>query len=493
MKRSLFILVATFVLTIWLSCSGNPSDNDASKTGPGNNVQSQNTLKLKAQLGAGYSLKSSGRFRAPGSQDVDQVWAVPINFDDYLSSLLTNRLIVAIGSNGAFELTITNNKNEDWMLLLVNSQADQSNKIVSYVTINDINNTLLKMPLTHATNDINLGSLTTNSNNEAVSSVNLPDLNAFSLSIDKLREIARTDKLLKLTRNFYRNYNTNNGTFRLITPSYTFGPASFTNITNAGVSNFKYRSYWLCYIVNDSLEIPADCTNNGSGTVVSLKAPVPVDAWLSSDGTTTNLSELNSTLAASHMFYYNSVLSMWGIPCWSFYTTDIGGDIPPGLWNVEKNSSQLAAFDFGFGSILYNATVTRPKVYVPKLKLNVNASNLITAMEVSWYLLDESGVEKEADMELFWGSLNKDARPYISVRNMYDQDLVKANSGVVTLSDNNGNNINILNFTNRLVFNTNYTTNAISDPSNTVNMIHIFYNSYGAQFNFQWKQCEFMY
>jgi hypothetical protein len=445
-------------------------------------------MKLKAKLGSGYNLKLKGSKDLVGI-DVDSVWAVPINFDVYIDSLLSNRIKCPIDSNGNIELSITNSQNQDWMLLLVNSQAEQTNQIVSYITINDPDGTLLKMPLSYATNDIDLGSLNSNSGNEAVSTTNLSDMKSFSLSVGNLREIARTDKLLKLAKNFYDNYDTNDGSFRLFLPMYHFARTNFSNeITTTGVLNNSFHSFNLTYLCNDLNEITYDCTNTGD--TITLEMPGYRDIWQGYYGQYTNVNLLNSKIGDG-TFYYGSA-TMWGIPVSDFYTGSFKGDIPSGNWVVKKNGSELGRFDLAFSSILYGGNIERPRVYIPKLKLNVSGG-LITGMEVSWYTMDSNSSLSDADMQMFWNSLNKNARPYISVRNVYDGELVSSVSNITDLSDDNGNNVNTLNFTQTLYFNSNFTTNGLADPSNTVNMIKIFYNSYGASFEFNWLECGGFY
>ena len=401
------LVIATLAISCIGGCGGNSSGSNLNGDGtPQTGIQ----LNLSGRLGASYTIAGNswldgiynvlfGSKAIASGVTADKVWALPTVHGAVTPSAFSSMQVGDIGTDGSFSLQLS--KDYDWVLLLIDTTEPlKRDQVKAYIAMSDIDGSMLEMPMQDASSNIDLGTLEP-SGNEAVSSTSLADnADKFTLSLAQLKEIARTDDVLKSIKNTYINYDDTTGTYLNIQPFFGWrdesGSISIYNMFSDPATTIANHNNGYSYYFNTNsnaidftkvcdqsvlltLHPPATVTRVGgtpswgtttpftnSGTVYTNTGTVcgGGDLYLRNDG-----SELSFNYAGG---------VFWATP------------IVSGYWEIKYDGTKLFEFDGTLGSPFENDDITKPIVYIPALKAVVT-NGTIDYFELKWYLRNSNG------------------------------------------------------------------------------------------------------
>jgi hypothetical protein len=351
---------------------------------------------------------------------VDQVWAVPLLTDGYgrfTPEMFSpsNRKTFDL-ENGKFIITLSGSISaDDWVLLLVNSDADnRADTIVSYVSISDLNERLLQFPIKKMSGTIELGNIQVDddSDDESTADTGLDELaTACSLSYGQLRQMAKTDDLVKSIRNLYCNATFDNSgnvsSYYQPVLQHRWLQNILTAENQFSTHEDHYQGYGLeIYFDSDDIswsdliDPSIDAVNLFPPTDISIvdfysqssSLDYGVDVPIPSDGPfNPNLDSAydNDLGFCAFKNVHNLIRLQYAstpVHTWSGFE----GIIPEGDWlltDSEQNET-FANFDFSFESP-FNDDGTS-KIYIPSLKITTGGDDKISVISVRWLLYDQT-------------------------------------------------------------------------------------------------------
>lgn len=365
-------------------------------------------LKISGSLGTGYTPASGTKAVLTKADDtiVDKVVAIPIEIPFVASpEIIEDSVTADVNQDGSFNLTVDTSKN--WVLLMINSSLPRTEQIVSFAALGDTvpgSETMILLPGTDATSDIDMGTLDKSSTgDEGVQTDSMTaNESSFSLNITQLRQIAQSDNLLKTIKNIYINYDPDTGKFYSLLlvfnwkgdsddcknkfsdpAAYTFnGYAPLINSRNDNTftySEVKSKDYYV------TIRPPAQVTGSDEHTY----------DFITSEGCTLIDEDRGSN---GRCLYSNNPPFAFSIDGNGWLQIAAGGisftNIVADLWYLQKTLTDhtytnVAAFDIGVCSPI-NATSKKPFVYLPSLKINVDADDNVTSLEIKWYIYNEA-------------------------------------------------------------------------------------------------------
>jgi hypothetical protein len=384
------------------------------------------TLSLTASLGTGLSAASTFKslrnelFRSHyslfSSQTVDSVVAIPVIDGDMSYESMGNIVEGSIESGGNLSISIPKNDYE-WVLVLLDStQEEKIDQVVGYIKLSDAESSgLMKLDASDVSeSSLDVGEITKSAGSDEIGSTEtLEDLSdKFSSSIDALREVARTDKLLKSVKNFYANYDATSNTYYLVQPYYVmnYDADSIDDINSmdadfTDVSKLTYGGYGLYFNVSDEdrVQFP-DLCGDPSDSEITLTPPGTLyganqDGTVDSDpaiNVLTNPSMSDETGSSDYRYCGSEgVTSADG-----FYAhgngggTDFGfnwgggygffGEPPEGRWNMDVDGDPVATYEIAAGSPVNESG--QLNVYLPSFRvIREEGSNEITKIQVRFY------------------------------------------------------------------------------------------------------------
>lgn len=357
-------------------------------------------ISMSGKLGSSYATSPSknvfGKIVAAISPrfaetpySVDTVMAVPIQQPFIVTNDIIDGAVTApVNADGTFNIAV--DKTRDWVLLLIDSTAPKKDQVVSFAALGDPSDNLIMMPAQRATGDIKMGDLE-KSGDEAVSDNSLAEnVTNFSLNIAQLREIARMDNVLKTIKNIYVNYDKQTGKFysQLLAYRWNVAPENAKN-KFCGASAFSLGGYYPSINSRNENDINYDAVKNKSITL-TLVPPVPVTSdngntygSFSSSGVLTEVIRTNDRILSTNEPPFALILNNNG---WIQVGVGLVENIVDGWWSLQKDTMEIAAFDFGMASPIDASG--HPIVYVPSLNVTVGADDTIQQVDIKWYQYD---------------------------------------------------------------------------------------------------------
>ncbi|NBG89619.1 cell wall-binding repeat-containing protein [Isachenkonia alkalipeptolytica] len=304
---------------------------------------------------------------------VDAVWAVPIEADDYgflQEDMFEGKASFPIESLGAFRVELDRlTPGADYVFLLVNTEAEKKERIVSFLAINGGENNLISIPTNDLKGDLKLGVVNRgqgNQKDEGISKAEIESLAAYfhSHTASDLMEIAKTDNALKTLKNYYINYNEDTGEKISFTLSEFISGGYWTTDEFTDPENLMQNSYSIFVRTNqgDYKEkgfVPSEEIEDTQGNNYDADNPIPLD--ISYDG---------------HGYF-------------SYYLdTGLVTDLEEGFWQLEEmeTGNALGYFDFSLSSFIDEQG--RPMGYVPSIKMNTNDQGYMESISLQWYYND---------------------------------------------------------------------------------------------------------
>jgi hypothetical protein len=432
MRRFFVLTMFTFVLSaMMLACS--------SGGGGGGSTSSSSTgkVQLSGSIGSGYqAAKVSSSFFAKAlsilgfgtpayaigtDPAVDQVLAIPMVRGTLIAGEMANSVSGAINPDKTFSLALATDR--DWVIVLINSSATGTNRYVGSLAINTgTADSLLDFPAADATiNSLNLGILSrpVSTSNDALSTNSVSGAD-FNMTSTQLATLAKTDDIFKNAKNIINNYNAATKVWYQLRPDFIFFGDYATIGNSFSGPTYTYINYQFQLDTNStSVSISQVC-----GQDLTANPPIavtkkvlafypPADIPIStSTGTITYgpANPIQNDMAVCDLFSTGTATAVeateWGSMNGDFYATDaytdfsggksmsygfnvrFSGHIPSGFWDWKEDGITVASFDPSVA-----APVTsdgKAKGFVPSLKLTVDGSNNVTAVDVVWWYLDES-------------------------------------------------------------------------------------------------------
>lgn len=390
-KRNSIALLACGAALLILGCSSGGAGGSSSPTTGTPGVAN---FGISGSLGTEFQTSltlSSSATQGP----VDQVMAVPTNNDTYSPDDLRDAITASVSAEGDFEISLPTSDDRDWILLLLATSLERKDQIQGYVALSDLDDTLIQIPASAAQQDLALGTLSADGD-EAVSETTIDEAEAtFSLTADQLRELARTDNLLKAIKNVYINYDGSSSRFISVGAGYSWTrsgnlvPGQLTH-----PSEYDYQGFGFTLSCENCSEFTWEQVRD-KATTISVYPPEPItvgsDTWdagnpFENDGTMdTEVRDGGDWRTTGDGDF--SALVQWDESNIDLRVHPPVGDFldppPDGLWTYELNGTPFAYADVGVtdpfdenGNIL---------ILLPAVRLATNGDNQVTQVDVQFY------------------------------------------------------------------------------------------------------------
>lgn len=382
------------------------------------------SIRLSASLPAGarsLGPGSRGPLGLPGYGDgsgIDQAVAVAhdhgtVWFEE------TPPIVAPVEPGGSFSFDLATNR--DWVVLLVNSMAEPEERVRAYVTIGDVEASLVNIPVTKARTNVDLGELDAEGD-EAQSETTVAQASeSFTLSPSTMAEMARVDDAFRSVVNAYLNWHDDGQVAYSITPSVIWSdPLGRLMDGTSTPQGYTFLGYGLTLRTNDPrIDVEAIC--NGSKV---LRIVPPADVRVATGETLGADSpvqfagppEMHQEAMACGDQHFMSV-GRWGdggiaditVPATNYLhlTNAHFVDIVEGWWHLELDGEVLATFDLNLASPVDAAL--HPTGAVPAGQLAIDGSGLLTSLGIDWLRWDEPAaafapLELEPLQQLFYAT-----------------------------------------------------------------------------------------
>jgi hypothetical protein len=361
-------------------------------------VNSNGKISISGTLAQGL-----GKMRV-GVSTPDSIVAVPcINGEFAFMDLMRN---ATINSDGTFSIALEKSMQigsgdlpVEWVLLLIDSHvASRFDRVLGFVALKDINQSLIKIPVDKAKGDVHLDTLHQNGNEAQSGDSVAQDTSKFSLSISQLQEMMRTGKTLKLAQNAYANFHGNDGEVLTsflrgsfgIFPTYTLKTIALNDVENTELLPAAYLdttafTYSITFMTfNTTLYNYAQIASRAIS--IDLYPPTAVQM------------PYGPGFVPITMFSTDSTKNPAGLKCW--IPNDNGmqrmgfgtykGVMPNGKWQLKTNGGAVTSeFDLGLGNPFDSSG--HPVVYVPSVNVSVNSADTsVSSVTLTWYSWDAS-------------------------------------------------------------------------------------------------------
>ncbi|MDH5446146.1 MAG: hypothetical protein OEY52_11365 [Gammaproteobacteria bacterium] len=328
---------------------------------------------------------------------IDQVVALPHDRGDIYPNMLAEAVVANLNADGSFNLTLR--AGYDWLILLKNSKAaTKEESIVAYVTATAASDstTMVDMPITKATGNIDLGELIQNpANKEEVKSADgkITDVSAkFNMTAEQLAEMGKQDDAFKNLMNAYLNYES--GKFYMPSTQFNWDGTGFSGLKNAyGLpANYTFNGYFI-YMRTVSSEVNLDAIC-GNSVEMSMEPPVGTSV---TDGTT--------TWTSSSPFYTDTMAMLSDGSCMDtdkdfsvapgtngetrlgFPTVSVAkGNPAAGWWYLKKDGATIARFDFEVARPADDSG--KPLVYIPVPRISTDGNGKVSSVDIKWFRYD---------------------------------------------------------------------------------------------------------
>lgn len=401
----------------------------------GGSSSSSSNITISASVGSGYTVALAEPSLLDQFQDmifgkravaiatdatVDKVVAIPTSEGSYGPAMLEIMSSSDIAIDGSFSLSL--DRNYEWVLLLVNSAAaTKDEEVVGYVAATvEADNTLVAFSGNVLSSALDLGTLS-KTVDEARSSRSAADTAAsFSMAIDDLKSVARSDGSYKHLINLYLNYNpvTKESYLAQLQYNWLSGSIAATGNTDplaTAISSYQPNGFDVTIetsVISESLK-DGIC---GMTTAVELAPPGNVSnadasvTWTSasgfkndgiaagcSDTGCNNMGPANapSWLDGGRFYCYDAdfgaqITTDFSNSLIGFGFGDIqipGSGMPQGLWVYSVDGIEVAWFDLAVASPVSISGVfdTTP---IPGIRVNHNSNGEITGLAVKWFQYD---------------------------------------------------------------------------------------------------------
>lgn len=350
---------------------------------------------------------------------IDQIMSI-----SFTSGIYQDNLRQAVSSDveddGTFSILVDSSF-PNCILLLIDSTAPKHEQLVGYLSIEDVNEYLMSVPVADAEPEVDVGSVTV-SGEEAVSSMTLNEASSvLNVSTEVLREKARVDDVLKYVRNLYLNYSFEDD---FLSCEQTLGPRFAQPLSLSG--EYTNNESWQCdamflYIVDNAAGFSTTVDDLLSeATVLEIIPPYNVGGnpfpegsefvEFSSDFPATTIACGDASQGDYHVIANNYMAIEYDDI--TRQPNSIQMALQPQLsyakgdWIITRNGVEWGRFDIGYSSPL--DTEGHWKSYVPAIRVVTDGEGYVTHLDIQWNYFDSSsGVYRSVtDIDAFLANLD---------------------------------------------------------------------------------------
>ncbi len=371
---------------------------------------------------------------AASGEEVDAVWGLPTLKGEISPESFKYKVNIPINADGIFTVNLPKTAkihlgrkqvtlNLNWILLLINTNA-QSKKdmIVDYITLSDSNDSLLWIPISDALGNINLGVLFQNGNEARSSATLSEEAGTFSPSLNQLKQIAKSDNVLKNIKNIFMNYDENTGEYWMLQPYFGWNdnPLSIKNQWS-NPDNLSFYGYAF-YLSTNNTTNPTFSDVCQGNKIMKLYPPTAIHLIDTSSVSFDNSTPIYTEKAqietdsdgtqecSGHYFYlatdndslnpgymYNFIVGDSNLLAPDNQTQRI----PSGYWtlkmydNTTHYESTVAMFDLSIASPFDSEG--NPTIFFPSVKVNVDSNDTIQSIQIKFYTFSSSGWTEVTD------------------------------------------------------------------------------------------------
>jgi len=316
-------------------------------------------------------------------------------------TLVSQAVTTPVGADGAFSFRMDTEK--DAIILYMNdSAALPEDLVLGFVALRADSGSAIKLPLTDATGDILLGNLVM-SGNDLLTDLNYTAIPGLAeTAYKRIRELARIDGFYRMIKNIIMNTDSATGIWYTIHPIHTW-TTNYPDAANGFVdpAKFSYQGTNFTMTTNDSGRL--DDRAVGRGEYILELTPPAGESVTTNDG---RVQDGSSPFTSAGSSYVEQAPGLWGAKGDNFWMTKSWGQVyfeipafhpiistplPSGIWRFAKVSggtrTELARFDLGEAMPMNAAGISTE--YIPVPRINLGSDNLISSIEVKFYLYDE--------------------------------------------------------------------------------------------------------
>ena len=372
--------------------------------GPDNNQFDPDPNDAAARITGSLSsgIFSPAASRAVTEVNVDKILAVEVTQIVGISNI-ANAVEAVINEDRTFSLEISEHS-QNLVLLLVDTSRERHSQIVGYVSIADIDETLILFPVENQEGDLDLGTVELEGD-EGVSETILSETQTiFNITIEALQEIARSDNMLKLVKNLYMNWDGQDTYWEPFVQyqwvAQSMDTASVTNTRNSP-EDYTYYGYRMDFSANKQSYFTMDEICSVSKTL-QLIPPADITDGTRTWGPTAPFS--NDTFGSEPIEYRTDGTRFGGDDDWGVRdqhpeleldeVLDIGmhvdlvGQVPHGFWRMNLDGEDIAFFDLGVSDPF--SAAGNPINIVPVLYFDCEPDRLINSIKFFRYQYNNS-------------------------------------------------------------------------------------------------------
>jgi|GEM_PF-4742384 len=385
-RRKLGILL--IAIAALAACSGG--------TGGGGNDGSVVLSGRVSSMGTGSVAAGS----VGASATSEMILVLPLRENIWVEDL-RNAEQVSIEADGSFSVELSQSYS-NYLFVLIDESQPRPDRVLGYIALSDLEDSLISIPAGSATGDIDAGELTLEGD-EAVSENDLESYTAtFGMTFDELKERARSDDVLKWIKNLYINDQVT----RFWTPDVSFawrGLLSDAKTTAITPNEYGFQGYGFQFSA-EGYGADFDFDDIVNGTVDVAIVPPVAEVSLSAGGTipgpftndAIDPENIEERIVDGESRYYAGD-GDFGIAYESGRdsvaisgpggTGIFGLPVTEGYWTVTLDNEEIAWFDLAVGSPVDAAG--NPIVPVPSFSFSTEADGRVTGFAVDgWFTYD---------------------------------------------------------------------------------------------------------
>ena len=169
------------------------------------------TGSIPASATLKHARRSGLRLGGLGAGGIDRVVAIPHDHGGVSAFELSRAVVAPIASDGTFDLVLPVGS-QDYVLLLEDSTASsRTERVRAYVTLDQVGDTLVSLPVSTATGDIPLGALAEVADEAVADVAPMVTEDRFALTTEVLAQRAQTDDAFRSVVNAWINYDPSTG------------------------------------------------------------------------------------------------------------------------------------------------------------------------------------------------------------------------------------------------------------------------------------------
>ncbi len=378
--RSMIVLAAAALTVLVGGCNNilGGSSSGGSATGASSGVVAYSGI-LSSEVSGTQAISAADE----GGVSANTVMAVPIRYPFRADrGALEGAKTTAIGDDGSFSIELS--AAHDWVLMLLDTeQLERRDQFVAFVGLEGENDVLLRTPISGAEDDIDAGTISIDPESLEAYEVGSLSQNAdqLGLSMSELREIARTDNLVKTVKNIYVNAGPDSPEMSpLLVYNWELPLASGEW---AEPANYTYKGLSVTFdYVNPSAPVTFDSIYP-DGTV-AIRLPDDKEytghEWVDDHNDGDRAVSDDEGKVGIYEYLNSRTVFRIGLN----ESVGVEEAVTPGFWEVLVNGEAVSYYDVAGSEPIYRDNgQTQALVYVPSVRFSDGASDT-TQLEIRW-------------------------------------------------------------------------------------------------------------